>query len=76
MPRGRYEERDALKELYLGRQGKLGLSGIELAEKAKMSREHLRGLWRKASDEWSKGDIKALAKALELTMNEVRAAFQ
>lgn len=78
MPRTHFDKvpRDVLKELITGRQSVMNLSGTKLAERAKMSREHFRGVMRKPSSEWTIGDALALTAALDIPIAEMREAIR
>lgn len=68
--------RDPLKELVAGRQVAINMSSTELAERAKMTREHLRGIMRKPSTGWTIGDAIALTAALDIPIAEMREAIR
>lgn len=78
MPRTHFDKvpRDVLKELITGRQSVMNLSGVQLAERAKMSREHFRGVMRKPSSAWTIGDALALSAALDIPIAEMREAIR
>lgn len=78
MPKTRFDRvpRDPLKELITGRQATMNLTGVDLAARAKMSREHFRGVMRKPSDAWTIGDAIALATALDIPIAEMREAIR
>lgn len=78
MPRTRFDKvpRDALKELVTGRQSAMKISGVDLAARAKMSREHFRGIMRKPSSAWTIGDVIALTTALDIPIAEMREAIR
>ena len=78
MPRTHFDKvpRDVLKELITGRQSAMNVSGVDLAARAKMSREHFRGIMRKPSNAWTIGDAIALTTALDIPIAEMREAIR
>lgn len=74
MPRTRFDAvpRDPLKELVFGRARSMGLNKAELARRANISTEHLRGLERKHSNEWRISDVLAFSSSLGIPMVELR----
>ena len=78
MPKTRFDRapRDPLKELITGRQITMNVSGVDLAARAKMSREHFRGIMRKPSNAWTIGDAIALTAALDIPIAEMREAIR
>ncbi len=78
MAKTRYDRvpRDVLKELITGRQKVMNLSGVQLAKRANMSREHFRGVMRKPSSDWTIGDTLALSAALDIPIAETREAIR
>lgn len=78
MPKTRFDRvpRDPLKELITGRQIAMNVSSVDLAARAKMSREHFRGIMRKPSNAWTIGDVIALTTALDIPIAEMREAIR
>lgn len=74
MPRTRFDkiERDPLKEIVLGRKITLGLSEAKLAEKMGVSVGRYRTMMQGTSDAWKIGEVKALSRALDLPIDELR----
>lgn len=74
MPRTRFDkvERDTLKETVLGRKTVIGLSEAKLAEKMGVSVGRYRTMMQGSSDGWKIGEVKALSRALDLPIDELR----
>ncbi len=74
MPRTRFDRtpRDPLKELVLGRKATARLSETELAEKMGISRGRYRTMMSGSSDTWKIGEVKALSRALDVPIDELR----
>lgn len=75
MPRTRFDkvERDPLKETVLGRKTVIGLSEVKLAEKMGVSVGRYRTMMQGNSDGWKIGEVKALSRALDIPIDELRA---
>lgn len=75
MPRTRFDkvERDPLKETVLGRKTVIGLSEVKLAEKMGVSVGRYRTMMQGNSDGWRIGEVKALSRALDIPIDELRA---
>ncbi len=75
MPRTRLDkvQRDPLKELVLGRKSAMKLSEVKLAAKMGISVGRYRSMMGGASDAWKIGEVKALSKALDVPIDEMRA---
>lgn len=74
MPRTRFDkiDRDPLKEIVLGRKITLGLSEAKLAKKMGVSVGRYRTMMQGTSDAWKIGEVKALSRALDLPIDELR----
>lgn len=74
MPRTRFDkiDRDPLKEAVLGRKTVIGLSEAKLAEKMGVSVGRYRTMMQGNSDGWKIGEVKALSRALDLPIDELR----
>lgn len=74
MPRTRFDkvERDSLKETVLGRKTVIGLSEVKLAAKMGISVGRYRTMMQGTSDGWRIGEVKALSRALDLPIDELR----
>jgi hypothetical protein len=74
MPRTRFDkiDRDPLKEAVLGRKTVIGLSEAKLAEKMGISVGRYRTMMQGTSDAWKIGEVKALSRALDLPIDELR----
>lgn len=77
MPKTRFDvkPRDPLKELIFGRKTCTGVSTAALAEKVHMSRQQFRTIADKPSGEWKISTAFALASALDIPYEEVRAVI-
>lgn len=77
MPRTRFDKtpRDPLKELVFGRARAMGLNKAELARRANISTEHLRGLERKHSIEWKISDVLTFSSSLGIPIAEIRESI-
>jgi hypothetical protein len=75
MPRTRFDkvQRDPLKELVLGRKSAMQLSEVKLAAKMGISVGRYRSMMSGTSDAWKIGEVKALSKALDVPIDEMRA---
>lgn len=75
MPRTRFDkiDRDPLKELVLGRKSALQLSEVKLATKMGISVGRYRSMMGGTSDAWKIGEVKALSRALDIPIDELRA---
>lgn len=75
MPRTRFDKvaRDPLKELVLGRKAALQLSEVNLAAKMGISTGRYRSMMGGTSDAWKIGEVKALPRALDIPIDELRA---
>lgn len=75
MPRTRFDkvQRDPLKELVLGRKSAMQLSEVKLAAKMGISVGRYRSMMGGTSDAWKIGEVKALSKALDVPIDEMRA---
>ena len=75
MPRTRFGkiDRDPLKELVLGRKSTLQLSEVKLAAKMGISVGRYRSMMGGTSDAWKIGEVKALSRALDIPIDELRA---
>lgn len=70
------KRRDNLKELIIGRKEALGLSNIDLALKVGMSRVTLASKLASPSDCLTIGELKQLCRALDIPIEEARAAIK
>lgn len=75
MPRTRFDkiDRDPLKELVLGRKSTLQLSEVKLAARMGISVGRYRSMMGGTSDAWKIGEVKALSRALDIPIDELRA---
>ena len=75
MPRTRFGkvQRDPLKELVLGRKSTLQLSEVKLAAKMGISVGRYLSMMGGTSDAWKIGEVKALSRALDIPIDELRA---
>ena len=75
MPRTRFGKigRDPLKELVLGRKSTLQLSEVKLADKMGISVGRYRSMRGGTADAWKIGEVKALSRALDIPIDELRA---
>ena len=75
MPRTRFDKiaRDPLKELVLGRKAAVRISEVNLAKKIGVSVGRYRTMMQGTSDGWRIGEVKALSRALDLPIDELRA---
>ena len=75
MPRTRFDKvaRDPLKELVLGRKAALQLSEVNLAAKMGIITGRYRSMMGGTSDAWKIGEVKALSRALDIPIDELRA---
>ena len=75
MPRTRFDkvQRDPLKELVLGRKSTLHLSEAKLAAKMGISVGRYHSMMGGTSDAWKIGEVKALSRALDIPIDELRA---
>lgn len=69
------KKRDTLKELILGRKDALGLSDKDLAPKVGMHRTTLASKLASSSDCLTIGELKQICRALDIPIDEVRAAI-
>lgn len=78
MPKTRFDRtpQDPLKELVLGRKFVLKMTNTKLADKLHMTPMQVRYMLAKPSEEWRIGDAVALAVALDIPIDEVRAAIR
>lgn len=78
MPRTRFDKiaRDPLKELVLGRKTVMGLSEVKLAAKMGISVGRLRTMFGGASGAWKLREVGALARALDIPVEEMRQAIR
>ena len=78
MPRTRFDKvaRDPLKELVFGRKTALRLSEVKLAAKMGISVRRLRTMFAASSGAWKIQEVKALAKALDIPIEEMRQAIR
>ena len=74
MPRTRFDKvaRDPLKELVLGRKAALQLSEVNLAAKMGISTGRYRSMMGGTSDAWKIGEVKALSRALDVPISDMR----
>lgn len=74
MPRTRFGkiDRDPLKELVLGRKSTLQLSEVKLAAKMGISVGRYRSMMGGTSDAWKIGEVKALSRALDVPISDMR----
>ena len=74
MPRTRFDKvaRDPLKELALGRKAALRLSEVNLAAKMGISTGRLRTMFFGSSEQWKIGEVKALSRALDVPISDMR----
>ena len=77
MPKTRFDKkpRDPLKELMLGRKAALSLSNTAIAGKMHMSRQQVENLLKKPSSEWKISTALNMAAALDIPIDECRAAI-
>lgn len=78
MPRTRFDKaaRDPLKELVLGRKTALRLSEVKLAAKMGISVGRLRTMLASSSGAWKIQEVKALARSLDIPIEEMRQAIR
>lgn len=78
MPRTRFDKvaRDPLKELVLGRKASVRISEVNLAKKMGISTGRLRTMFSGDSGAWKIREAKALARALDIPIEEIRQSIR
>lgn len=77
MPKTRFDKkpRDPFKELILGRKAALNLTNTQIGDKVHLSRTQIETLFKKPSAEWKIGTAMSVAAALDIPIEESRAAI-
>ena len=69
------KRRDNLKGTILERMDTLKITQEQLARKTNYSAKTISRRLNTSTDNWTKGDIKKIGKALGLTIDEIKEAF-
>lgn len=78
MPKTRLgrKPRDPIKELVFGRKMAIGMTNADLAAKTHMSRKQIEYVFKKPSCDWTIATALKLTAALDIPIDELRAAIR